>query len=122
VQTTVRRLTPPGTAVVLEIPLLAGENVTTQDVRVQNGRALVNMAPQVNEASWTSTLEEKTPLTLEAPKGLPWTEVCGSTFLRCARRAERHSDGAPAGRRVRGCPSGPWPAETVRVDATRPRA
>ena len=38
VKTVVRRVTPTGTAVVLEVPLLAGESVTTQDVRVQNGR------------------------------------------------------------------------------------
>jgi hypothetical protein len=122
VQTTVRRVTPPGTAIVLEVPLLNGENVTTQDVRVQNGRALVNLAPQISEASWTSTLEEKTPLALEAPKGLPWAEVWRldvSPVWHVELNGipvvhQQDSTGArlPEWR--------PWPSETVRVDATRP--
>lgn len=73
--TRVVRLTPPGAAVVVEVPLLPGESVTTADVRVVAGKALVNMAPNATEVAWHSVLEEKSPLKLSAPKSALWTEV-----------------------------------------------
>src|SRR5581483_7603769 len=122
VQTVVRRVTPTGTAVVLEVPLLAGESVTTQDVRVQNGRALVNMGPQVSELTWTSTLEEKSPLTLEAPKGLPWAEVwrldvspvwhVELSGIPVVHQQDSSGARLPEWR--------PWPGESVRIEASRP--
>jgi hypothetical protein len=75
VATRIVRVTPPGTAVVLEVPLLAGESVTTADVRVVGGKALVNMGPQVTEASWHSVLDQKSPVKLVADKSLAWIEV-----------------------------------------------
>jgi hypothetical protein len=75
VDTRVVRVTPPGTAVVLEVPLLPGESVTTADVRVVAGKALVNMSPQATEVGWHSVLEQKSPVKLVAPKSLAWVEV-----------------------------------------------
>jgi hypothetical protein len=74
-ETRVVRLSPLGSAVVLEVPLLAGESVTTADVRVVGGKALVNMAPQASEVTWRSVLEQTSPVKLAAPKSLSWTEV-----------------------------------------------
>ncbi len=75
VDTRVIRTTPTGAAVVLEIPLLPGENVTTADVRVVGGKALVNMGPQVTEAAWHSVLEQRSPVRLFASRQTAWTEV-----------------------------------------------
>jgi hypothetical protein len=75
VDTRVVRVSPPGAAVVLEIPLLPGESVTTADVRVVGGKALVNMGPQAMESSWHSVLEQKSPVRLVAPKSIAWVEV-----------------------------------------------
>ena len=75
VETHVVRVTPVGSAIVLEVPLLPGESVTTADVRVVGGKAQVNLGPQVTEASWRSVLEQKSPLKLVAPKSVAWTEV-----------------------------------------------
>lgn len=75
VDTRIVRVSPPGSAVVLEVPLLPGENVTTADVRVVAGKALVNMGAQATEVSWHSVLEQKSPVKLVAPKGTAWTEV-----------------------------------------------
>ncbi|MBL8935432.1 MAG: hypothetical protein JNM69_12830 [Archangium sp.] len=75
VETRVERLTPTGSAVVLEVPLLVGESVTSSDVRVQNGKALVNMPASATELSWTSVLEAKSPIALTAAEGTPWVEV-----------------------------------------------
>jgi hypothetical protein len=75
VETHVTRMTPVGTAIVLEVPLLAGESVTTADLRVVGGKAQVNLAPNATELVWRSVLEQKSPVKLVAPKGLPWVEV-----------------------------------------------
>ncbi len=75
VETRVVRVSPLGAAVVLEVPLLPGESVTTADVRVEGRKVLVNLGAQVNETSWKSVLETKSPIKLTAPKGLPWVEV-----------------------------------------------
>ncbi len=74
VTTRVVRLTPSNSAVVLEIPLLEGESVTTSDVRVVNQRALVNMSPDAVAFEWTSVLEPKSPLQLTAASTLSFVE------------------------------------------------
>jgi hypothetical protein len=122
VETKVRRLTPTGTAVVLEVPLLAGESVTTQDVRVQNGKALVNIGPQATEASWSGTLEQKSPIALKAPAGLPWVEVwrldvspvwhVELTGIPVIHAQDSSGARLPEWR--------PWPGEGVNVDVVRP--
>lgn len=75
VETRVVRASPTGTAVVLEIPLIPGESVTTAETRVVSGKVLVNMGPQATEASWHSVLEQRSPVRLVATKSLAWTEV-----------------------------------------------
>ncbi|MDB4996359.1 MAG: hypothetical protein JWM74_3791, partial [Myxococcaceae bacterium] len=75
VDTRIVRVSPPGAAVVLEVPLLPGESVTTADVRVASGKVLVNMGPQAMESSWHSVLDQKSPVRLVAPKSIAWVEV-----------------------------------------------
>jgi len=122
--TLVTRLTPTGSAVVLEVPLLAGENVTTADVRVVGGKALVNLGPDARELRWHSVLEQKSPLKLTASKSSAWAEVwrmdigpiwhasfSGIPFVHSSVNA---SPGAkiPEWR--------PWPGEEATVSLVRP--
>ena len=123
VDTRVVRMTPLGTAVVLEVPLLPGESVTTADVRVISSKAQVNMAPQATEVAWHSVLEQKSPLLLSAPKAVGWTEVwrvdvgpiwhgtfSGIPFV--------HTQPQASGQRL---PEWrPWPGETATVELSRP--
>jgi hypothetical protein len=122
VDTRVTRTTPPGAAVVLEVPLLPGESVTTADVRVEGGKALVHLAPQSNEAAWHSVLAQKSPVTLVAPASLAWIEVwrvdvgpvwhasfSGIPFVHTQPVAD-----------VRIPEWHPWPGEQVTVDLVRP--
>jgi hypothetical protein len=74
-ETEVARATPLGSAVVLEIPLLAGEKVTTADVRVVAGKVQVFLGPDAREMSWKSVLAQKSPIHLVAPKDVAWSEV-----------------------------------------------
>ncbi len=121
VATRVVRVTPPGSAIVLEVPLLAGESVTTADVRVVAGKALVNMGPTVVETSWRSSLPGKrSPVKLSASKSLAWFEVwsvdvgpiwhatyAGIPFVHAAA-----IDQIPTWR--------PWPGEEATVTLVRP--
>lgn len=122
VETTVRRLTPTGSAVVLEVPLLPGESVTSSEVRVLNGKALVNMPATTTDFSWTSVLEAKSPLALTAPKALPWVEV-----WRVDVSAVWHAEwsGIPVVHQpdqpgVRVPEWRPWPGEAVTIDVVKP--
>lgn len=122
VETRVVRMTPPGTAAVLAVPLLEGESVTS-DMRVEGGKVLVNMAPQDSEVQWSSVLAQRGQLTLTAPDTTVWTEIW-RLDVSPIWHAEmtgipvvHHSDPA----------SGywlpewhPWPGERVTLQITRP--
>jgi hypothetical protein len=120
VATRIVRLSPVGTAIVLEVPLLRGESVTTADVRVVAGKALVNMPPQASEVSWRSVLDERSPVVLTAPKSAAWTEL-----WRLDMSPIWHVElaGIPV---VQAEPSAtlpewrPWPGETATLLVSRP--
>jgi hypothetical protein len=124
VETRVSRVTPVGNAVVLEVPLLTGESVTSSDVRVQGGKALVNMGANATEVAWSSVLEAKAPLELVAPKGLPWVEVwrldvspvwhVALSGIPVVHQQDASGVRMPEWR--------PWPGEKVTVEVLRPEA
>ena len=74
VETTVERATPQGSSIILEVPLLEGESVTS-DVRVEKGRVAVNLPPNVNELSWRSVMEPREAVVLKSPDEGDWAEV-----------------------------------------------
>ncbi len=120
VQTRVVRLSPPGTAVVLEVPLLPGESVTTADVRVAGGKVQINMPSQATEAAWSSVLAERSPIVLHAPDSPTWTEL-----WRLDMSPIWHAE--PKGIPVVHAEAGatipewrPWPGEQTIIDVTRP--
>ncbi|HEY3255758.1 MAG TPA: hypothetical protein VGJ91_17490, partial [Polyangiaceae bacterium] len=120
VSTRIVRVTPVGTAVVLEVPLLHGESVTTPDVRTAQGKVLVNMAPDATEVSFQSVLEERSPVTLVAPKVSGWSEVWR---LDLSPIWHATLEGVPV---VHGEASSrvpewrPWPNETVVIQLLKP--
>lgn len=124
VETTVARVTPTGSAVVLEVPLLPGESVTSSDVRVQNGKALVNMPATETTISWSSLLENKPSIALAAPANLPWVEVwrldvspvwhVSLQGIPVVHQQDASGARLPEWR--------PWPGEVVNVEVTRPEA
>jgi hypothetical protein len=124
VETHVIRASPQGSAVVLEVPLLTGESVTSSDVRVVNGRALVNLPATANEVIWTSVLEAKSPIELTAPSSVPWVEewrldVSPVWHVTLAGIPVVHQQDASG---VRLPDWRPWPGEKVQVDIVRPEA
>lgn len=120
VSTRIVRVTPVGTAVVLEVPLLHGESVTTPDIRVAQGKVLVNMAPDASEVSWHSVLAEQSPVQLLAPKTSAWSELWR---LDLSPIWHATLSGVPV---VHSDPSvripvwRPWPGEAVSIQLLRP--
>ncbi len=121
VTTRVRRVSPTGSAVLVRIPLLAGEAVTAADLQVEDNQALVTLGRDATEASWTSTLAQAPELTLTAPSGKSWSE---QWLVQCGRVFHCTIDGAAP---IRHTADGqwwpafrPWPGEHVTLKTTRP--
>jgi hypothetical protein len=123
VSTRVERLSPPEVPIVLEIPLLEGESVTSAGVRVKNGRATVSLPPGTPAAAFGSALAQRDTLRLEAPAGVAWTEVWR---VDVSPVWHLEATGIPAsqivyeGRRLREW--WPWPGESVALALSRPQA
>jgi len=120
VSTRIVRVTPVGSAVVLEVPLLRGESVTTPDVRIAQGKVLVNMAPDATEVSFQSVLEQRSPVTLLAPKAIGWAEVWR---LDLSPIWHATLEGVPVvhgEQSVRVPEWRPWPGESVVIHLLRP--
>ena len=121
VETTVSRIAPADGAIVLEVPLLPGEAVTTAGVQVREGRALATLAPGTPQTGWTSILPARDALALEAPRDAGWTEVWrvdASPIWHVAAEGIPPVDVPSEGRRFREWR--PWPGERVALAFERP--
>ena len=123
VQTRVRRLSQADSAAVIEIPLLPGERVTTPDIRVREGRVLLNLPPDRAEAVWDATLGRSDSLALKAAERDDFVEVwrlrAGSLWhvqsagIPLVRRVDAEGQWSPEWR--------PWPGEQVALTIDRPQ-
>lgn len=75
IQTTVTRMSPAGAAIVLDIPLIAGESVTTEGIRVTAGAAKINLNAHQNHLFWVSFLEPADEIRLTHAATHTWTEI-----------------------------------------------
>jgi hypothetical protein len=122
VETSVVRVTPPGSALFLEVPLLPGESVTSETVRVEDGRALVNLAADSGRLRWTSLLDQRDRIALRAPDPVPWTElwrldVSPLWHVSTGGIPVVHRTDEPA---IRTRTWRPWPGEEVTLAILRP--
>jgi hypothetical protein len=123
INTQLIRLTPADVAVVLEVPLLPGESITTEGIQVADGKALVTLAPGIGQRSWTSVLEIQPELILSAPESVAWTEswrldVSSLWHLEASGIPPIHVSN-PQAARIREWR--PWPGEEVVLAITRPK-
>jgi len=75
VQTTLTRLSPAGAGIILDIPLIPGESVTTEGVRVANGLAKINLRADQESITWESFLEPSDQIVLTHEQTSTWTEI-----------------------------------------------
>ena len=122
VETRVVRLTPLGTAAILDVPLLQGESVTTDGMRVEGGKVRVSLSTQSTETSWHSILAIQETISLKAGESLAWAEMWQ---LDAAPIWHTQVEGIPSVHREGGSGTWPpvwrpWPAEEVKIDISRP--
>ncbi|WP_243361084.1 hypothetical protein [Fundidesulfovibrio terrae] len=120
--TTVRRLSRSGEPVVVQVPLLPGESVLDQDVRVEDGKAVVSLAAGQSQTSWRSRLEIAPELELTAPWGTAWVETwrltaspvwdCSLSGIPVSASLDEAGRWSPLWR--------PWPGEKAVIAVSRP--
>lgn len=124
VHNTITRVGPPGAAAILEIPLLEGESVTSNDIRVNQNKVSVTLAPTATELSWESVLAESPKIHLQAPQTNAWLEtwqleasaVWHVTWQGIPVIFNQQTQGAWVPEWM------PWPGESVEIEISRPEA
>jgi hypothetical protein len=125
VTTSVNRIAPTQGALTLELPLLAGETVVTDEMTVEDGHILVSMNPQQSSVTWQSNLPLTSPLALTAEAGAAWVEtwyVGVGTVWHTKFSGVPESEVGNSGSRVRMAEFHPRGGETLTINATRPDA
>ena len=122
VRTLVERLSVPEVPVVLDVPLIPGEQVLREDLRVRDGRVLVNLIPGQRETSWSSSLEPVDGIRLRASEDPRLTE---EWRVDLSPQWHLEVEGIPVihhqGRLERWLPTWrPWPGEEVLLSLSRP--
>ncbi len=123
IETRVKRQSPRGSAVVMDIPLLEGESVISAEPRVVDGKIKLNMPPNAREVSWLSSFKVRDSIKLTAPATHDWYETWqldSSPIWHVQIQGIpviHHQDSAgswlPTWR--------PWPGEQVQIDISRPK-
>jgi len=123
VETTVSRMSPPGTPVVIKVPLITGESVLTDNVKTEQGQVLVSLGARDGQFAWESALAKAPEITLKAPDTTQWTEiwradVSPTWHMELSGIAVVHHQD-PEGRWL---PEwSPWPGEMVTLAVSRPQ-
>ncbi len=116
----IQLLSPAGQAVQLRVPLLEGEAVTSANVRIEDGHAIINIAPGTTEVSWLSILAQAPDIRLQAAQNGLWAEdwsvisnnTWDLTFSGIEPLMDQDED---AGRTFR-----PWPGEVLEIGVIKP--
>ncbi|MFZ9853594.1 MAG: hypothetical protein ACO3I0_00655 [Limisphaerales bacterium] len=123
VRTVVTRLTPPGKALALRIPLLPGENVLSANAPVVDGAIEVRVGAQDTTSTWESGLSVSNVLMLSTRPSDIWVEqweLRASPTWNVALSGLVPVFGAAAADLLPVWH--PWPGESVRLDLTHPTA
>ena len=123
VTTRVVRLAGSVSPVVLQIPLLPGEAITSDLIHIENGSVLVNLPAGQNSMEWNSLLEKREQIELQASETTQWSEVwradvspiwhLQTTGLSVVHHQDQKGAWLPEWR--------PWPGEKVVLDVSRPQ-
>ncbi|WP_340120875.1 hypothetical protein [Methylobacter svalbardensis] len=123
VVTRIIRVSPVDSAVVLAVPLLPGESVTSAGIRVKDGKVEVNIPAQQTELQWESTLEKSEQIDVVATQTEQWIEVLQADIspiwhIETSGIAMIHLNNGG-----QWLPEWhPWPGEKITLQVTRPEA
>lgn len=130
IETTVRRESPRGVPALAQVPLLQGEAVTSGGINIRDGKVQVNLGPQTDVVSWSSTLAPSSRLSLSAAAvadmpQTPWAEtwwVDASTLWHVALQGVPPTSGDARQSQDVALAFHPWPGETLVLQVDRPQA
>lgn len=119
--TKIQRISPSGAAVVFNYPLLAGESVVTDGIRVEDNQAQINMDSRQNLLQWESVIEKTDVLNLHHTETNLWTEIWR---VDVSPIFHMEATGIPVilhQQENRWYPTWhPWPGEEVQLTITKP--
>ena len=119
VRTQVERIAPSEGGFSLDVPLLAGEHPTGDDLRVHDGRIGVTFNAGQDTVEWNSRLDHVGKLVLKAPnlgeRAETWT-------LQAAAILHVDSEGVPGSSGDDGLSFHPLPGEQLQLTISRPNA
>jgi hypothetical protein len=114
----------PGSSVLLRIPLLEGENVTSAGIEVEDGVALLQLGSGDASRTFETSLETRETLQMTAATEQPWTETwrldC-STIWQCAHAGLSPTRLVDSGGAVWSPMWNPWADESVELSFVRPQ-
>jgi hypothetical protein len=106
----------------VKVPLVEGEQVISEDTRVEDGHVLVDFPRGVQRVSYKSDLPITPNFELVAPEGKPWSEtwtVACSRIWRCVFSELPPVSSQDTQKNHRPLYK-PWPGEKLRVQVLRP--
>lgn len=119
VRTQVERIAPSEGGFSLDLPLLAGEHPTGEDLRVRDGRIGVTFNAGQDTVAWNSRLDHADKLVLKAPGLGERAEVW---VLQAAAIVHVDSQGVPGASDDDGLNFYPLPGEQLQLTISRPKA
>jgi hypothetical protein len=121
--TRIIRISPADSAVILTVPLLPGESVTSPGIRVKYKAVEVNMTAQQTVMQWESTLEKSEKIELTAPRTEQWIEVWKADVSPIWHIAPSGIAMIHLNSEGQWLPEWhPWPGEKITLQITRPQA
>lgn len=118
--TTVNRISPVGSPILVTVPLLQGESVTQSELKVTADGVVVSLGREDAGISWTSILKEQQILSLTAEADKPWSEVWR---VACSPIWQCDFEGIAPINRTEGGEYKPvfkpWPTESVSVHVAK---
>ena len=121
IETQIKRISPAGSAVVFDYPLLANESVVTEGVEVKDNQANITLDPQQSYLQWESVLEKDSEISLNHAQTDLWTEIWR---VDVSPIFHMETSGIPVIHHQQGkrwYPTWhPWPGEKVTLNITRP--
>ena len=123
VSTEVTRLSPLGTPMLLDVPLIPGEEVLTPSIHSDHGHVTLSLSPQTTMASWDSRMAPASGLKLVASPDLALVETWVLDVSPLWHwRAERTRPLKPTNEAVRTPVYRPWPSEQLALTVSQPPA
>lgn len=124
VETRVERITPKRGAIALSVPVLPGESLITEGLKIHDNAVQVNLSPSQFQQTWHSVLKKSDSLSFTASQQHDWTEIWSiESNPNWHIEYEGIAPVKPGSNVQNWIPQWrPWPGETVTIQIDEPQA